>query len=68
MMNDDEWSLMILLCISSIIVINGETHGDDITASAIATFVLDLQKEHLQKEKASWGRLCTWKRSFEFFP
>lgn len=55
MMNDDEWCLRILLCVSYIIVINGKTHGDDIAASGIATFILDLQKEHLYRKKRQAG-------------
>lgn len=55
MMNDDEWCLMISLCAFYVIVINGKTHGGDITASGTATFALDLQKEHLYRRKCHSG-------------
>lgn len=55
MKKDDEWCLMILVCTAQIILINGKTHGDDITAPGTATFVLDLQKEHLYRKKWQAG-------------
>lgn len=46
---------MILVCTSYMALINGRTHGDDITAPGTATSVLYLQKEHLYRKKWQAG-------------
>lgn len=50
MMNDDEWCLMILMCIAYITLTNGRAPGDDITAPGTAA-LLDLEKERLYRKK-----------------
>lgn len=63
---------MILVCAAYMALINGRTHGDDMDHlhdmemnSNICS--VPAERTSVQEEMASWGRLCTWRKSFEFF-